>query len=128
MDPLTNSLLAGMFYTLAGVLSLARHMLLAPDMCRFPRAPSWLLNILFTYAVVLVFIGTRYLWVWGTGQAVSIPPGAPGIIVLAGGAALMCEGALLCNVARQRLPATVWARLNKITEGARCPEKRGYKG
>jgi hypothetical protein len=114
------SLWAGMFYLLAGLCGLVRHFLLEPTIPNYPRAPSWLLNVVFGFAALLIYAGLRYLWVWGTGEGSTTPPGATGMGVLLGAGLFIYKGAMLYNVARQRYPVETWRRLNRITDLARC--------
>lgn len=124
MNPLTNTLLAGVFYLLAGICGLVRHFILEPRMENYPRAPGWLLNVVFAFAAVLIFAGLRFLWAWGSGAAASIPPGATGMGVVLSASLLMYKASMLGNVLFQRYPAEVWMRLERISELVRCSPRR----
>jgi len=123
MNPLTNTFWAGAFYLLAGLCGLIRHFLLEPQMPNYPRAPKWLLHVFFAFAAVLVYAGLRFLWAWGTGQGTSVPPGTTGMGVLLSFAVFAYKASMLYNVALQRYPTETWARLNRITDLARCPPR-----
>ncbi len=127
MTPIVNSLFAGLFYLSAGIFGLVRHFLLEPGMANYPKAPKWLLNVFFAFASVLIFAGLRFLWAWGTGDGATVPPGVTGIGVLLAFATFVYKGSMLYNVLRQRYPAAVWARLEKINELVRCSPKNSGK-
>ncbi|MEG3089489.1 hypothetical protein [Sphingomonas sp. PB4P5] len=124
MNPLTNSFWAGSLYLLAGLCGLVRHFLLEPNVPNYPQAPRWLLNVYFMFAAVLIFAGLRFLTVWLSGEAATIPPGATGMGVLLALATFTYKGSMLFNVARQRYPVETWARLNRISELARCSRRK----
>lgn len=123
MNPLTASFFAGLFYLLAGLFSLSRHIILEPSIPNYPKAPAWLLNIVFAFGAILVYAGLRFLWVWGTGEGAVSPPGATGFSVMMAFAVMAYKIAMIVNVLRQRYPADVWARLNRINALARCAKK-----
>lgn len=127
MIPLVNSLFAGSFYLLAGICGLVRHFLLEPGMANYPRAPKWLLNVFFMFSCVLMYAGLRFLWVWATGEGVTVPPGVTGMGVMLAAATFIYKGSMLFNVARQRYPADVWVRLDRITKLVQCSPKDGRK-
>ena len=123
MNPLINSLLAGLFYFAAGSFGLVRHFLLEPGMANYPKAPKWLLNVFFAFSSVLIYAGLRFLWAWGTGEGATVPPGVTGMGVMLAGATFVYKASMLYNVLRQRYPVAVWARLNRITELVQCSPK-----
>jgi hypothetical protein len=83
--------------------------------------------VFFGFASVLIFVGLRFLWVWGTGEGATVPPGATGLGVLLATSTFVYKGSMLYNVLRQRYPADVWIRLNRITEMVRCSPRGGGK-
>lgn len=123
MNPLTASFFAGLFYLLAGLFGLFRHLVLEPNIPNYPKAPPWLLNVVFAFAVILIYAGLRFLWVWGTGEGAVSPPGATGFSVVLAFGTMAYKFSMLLNVLRQRYPADVWARLNRINALARCAKK-----
>ena len=123
MNPLTATFFAGLFYFLAGAFGLVRHLVLEPAIPNYPKAPQWLLHIVFAFAVILIYAGLRFLWVWGTGEGSTVPPGATGFGVLLAFGTMMYKGAMLGNVLHQRYPADVWTRLNRINTLVRCSKK-----
>ncbi len=127
MTPLFNSLAVGLFYFAAGLCGLVRHFLLEPGMPNYPKAPQWLLNVFFAFSSVLIYAGLRYLWMFGTGEGATVPPGATGMGVLLAFATFVYKGSMLYNVLRQRYPVAVWARLNRISDLVRCSPKDGSK-
>jgi drug/metabolite transporter (DMT)-like permease len=118
----SNSLLAGAALVLAGLCGLIRHFLLEPKVANYPQAPRWLLTVFFFFAAVLIFLGMRFLLAWHLEEP--SPPGATAAGALLGIALLIYKGSLLINVLHQRLPASVWRRLNRITTMARCAPRR----
>lgn len=120
MNPLINSLLAGVFYFVAGTSGLVRHFLMEPGMTHYPPAPKWLLHIFFIFSSVLIYAGLRFLWAWGTGEGVNTPPGATAMAVLLSFTTMIYKLSMLYNVMRQRYPSDVWARLNRITRLLQC--------
>jgi hypothetical protein len=116
---LDNSLIAGVFLTLAGLSGLARHFLLEPQTASYPKAPVWLNAVVFMFASVLIFLGLRFLAAFATG-AEGIPPNAGPTMALLSVFLAAYKISMLVNVLRQRLPSGTWARLNRITDSARC--------
>lgn len=123
MNPLTATFFAGLFYLLAGVFGLFRHLVLEPSIPNYPKAPPWLLHIVFAFAAVLIYAGARFLWVWGTGEGATSPPGATGFSVVLAFGTMAYKAAMLGNVLHQRYPADVWRRLNRINSLVRCSTK-----
>lgn len=117
---LTTTLFAGLFLTLSGMSGLTRHFLLEPKMTNYPKAPTWLLYVFFFFSAFLFFLGVRYLWTWAVEDTTTIPPGASTTMMMLSCAILIYKGSLLANVLRQRLPAGVWERLNKINARICC--------
>lgn len=114
-----NSLIAGVFFMAAGILGLVRHYLLEPKIANYPQAPAWLLKDFFFFAGVLVWWGLRYLGTWWEGEVTQ-----PSTVFFAF-SVLLYKGGLFVNTLRQRLPAHLWQRLNRINEIVRCSPRRG---
>lgn len=113
-----NTLVVGLFFMVAGMLGLARHYLLEPKIANYPQAPRWLLTIFFYFGAVLIWWGMRYLGAWWDGA-----PTQPSTVFFAL-SVLIYKGGLFVNTLRQRLPAHLWARLNRINEIVRCSPRR----
>lgn len=116
---MTDSLLAGLPLVVAGICGLVRHFLLEPRMEHYPKAPGWLLLVYFAFAVVLIYLGLRFLLAW-LGESDRIPPNAQPGFVLMGWTAFLYKGAMLLNVLRQRYPVAVWRRLNRLHDMNCC--------
>jgi hypothetical protein len=126
-DPL-NTLIAGIFLTLAGFSGLVRHFFLEPTTPGYPQAPPFLLGVFFLFSSVLVVLGLRYLSVLGVYGFVTeqtIPPGASPVMALLSANILMYKLSLLYNVLRQHYPAEVWLRMDRISNTVKksCPRR-----
>jgi len=109
MTIMTNTLLAGAAYVLAGIFGLIRHFMLEPKVQAMPRAPTWLLHVFFCFSAVLVYVGLRFLWAWGTNSAMTSPPGATGMGLLMAISLLVYKASLLKDATSQyRLSGEIW--------------------
>jgi len=109
MNVLTNTLIAGSAYVIAGILGLARHFMLEPKVKAQPKAPAWLLHVFFCFSAILVYVGLRFLWAWGSGAAHTAPPGATGMGLLMALALLVYKAALLKDATDQyNLSGEIW--------------------
>lgn len=115
-----NSLAAGFFLLMAGFSGFVRHGLLEPKMTRYPPAPAWLLVVVYAFATVMLYLGMHYIYSAFFSPPDVIPPQASARMVLLSFTVFTYKIAMLVNVVRQRLPAHLWNRLNKITATAHC--------
>lgn len=105
------NLMVGTMVALAGALVLIRVMLLEPASVRYPKAPTWLRNLMLCFAAVLLFVGFQFVF------SETPPQPATRLMALS---LLLYKTAMLGNVIRQRYPEQVWRRLNRIDEVLHC--------
>jgi drug/metabolite transporter (DMT)-like permease len=117
----SNSLVAGICFTLAAVLCFALHFLLEPRTIGYPKAPKFVLINYFAFALVLFYMGTSFFSSYFFGPP-SVPPQAQPKTVMMALALIIHKGVMVTNILRQHLPPQVWARLEAINEKVRCSE------
>lgn len=116
-----GALFTGAMLVLAGILCLVRHFLLEPVNANYPKAPIFVRHGIFGFAMVCLLLGLQFLAVFFNNEApTTIPPQpGPGIQFLST-ALVIYKGILLGNIVRQRYPASVWERLNRMNETLQC--------
>ena len=93
-----NTLAVGLFFLFAGLCAIARHFILEPALAeKLPRTPRWLLRVFFGFGVVMCYVGARYLTVWYSGLATTVPPGSTGLGVLIAGTVFTYKASLLAD-------------------------------
>lgn len=96
-----NTILAGLFYILAGCSGLIRHFLLKNEVRDHSgKAPHVLLATVFSFSVVMVFAGLHFLSVWFDGEATVAPPGATGVGALLAFVVMAYKFAMLYDTAQ----------------------------
>jgi hypothetical protein len=108
-----NTLIAGLCFLCAGVCGLVRHFLLEPTLEQLPKTPRWLLRIFFGFATIMTYVGARYLCVWYSGAATTVPPGVTGLGVLIASTVFTYKAALLADTLTRKPSFT----LDDIMEG-----------
>lgn len=116
---INDTLLAGACLSVAGISGLARHFLLEPRIATYPRAPKPLLAVFFVTSVTFLFLGARFLAVYVNGER-GVPPEATHSLALLAVVLMLYKLSNLVNVLRQHYPATVWSRINRISDILKC--------
>jgi uncharacterized membrane protein len=115
------AIVTGVLLTLSGLLCLVRHFLLEPSMPHYPKAPVFVRHGIFAFAMVLLFLGLQYIFVFFDPDAVNDVPPQPGpAIQLLATALVIYKGILLGNIVRQRYSVETWQRLNRMNESLQC--------
>lgn len=119
-----GALYTGILLILTGVLTLVRHFLLEPSSVTFPRAPLFVRHAMFVFGCAVAFLGLQFLTVFmDTNAPNSVPPQPGPAIQFLSTILAIHETVMLVNVARQRYPAEVWARLNRMNEALPCKNR-----
>ena len=116
MTLLINTFLAGTFYLLAGCFGLVRHFLLEPTMTNLPSTPKWLLRVFFGFSVVMVYVGLRYITVWASGEATTVPPAATGLGVLIAFTIFTYKSSLLFDTYTRKVPMSTEELFRRLKE------------
>lgn len=116
-----GALVTGSFLILAGIFTLIRHFLLEPAQLNYPKAPVFVRHGIFAFAMVCLFLGLQFIATFFDDAApTSVPPQPGPAIQLLSTALMIYKGILLGNIVRQRYPADVWKRLNRVNEYLQC--------
>jgi hypothetical protein len=116
-----GAIVTGCLLVTAGLLCLARHFLLEPTSPNYPKAPMFVRHGIFGFAMICLFLGLQYIFVFFDESAINDVPPQPGpAIQLLSSALVIYKAVLLGNIVRQRYPESIWARINRMNELLQC--------
>lgn len=106
-------IIAGVAALVAAVAMGGRHILLSPSSSAWPRAPRWLRKVLFAGALVMVYGGLNLLFA-GLDQVHLPPADRMQLVAWLMSSVAVVECSFAWNLLRQRLPARLTARLERL--------------
>jgi hypothetical protein len=115
-------IVAGAGALVAAVAMAGRHILLSPSSSAWPKAPAWLRKVLFAGALVMVYGGLNLIFA-GLGQVLLPPTDRIQLIAVLMSTIAVVESAFAANLLRQRLPARITARLERLADIVRVRPK-----
>jgi len=119
---INDTIASGVMLFISAMFGYTRHFLFEPKMTHYPPAPKWLLIVYFGFATVLFYLSMSFLHAAAFGPWTT-PPQAGSRFTMISLALLIYKGSMLYNVLRQRYPAEVWQRINRITSVVVCSKK-----
>jgi hypothetical protein len=116
-------IVAGVAALLTAFAMIWRHVLLSPSSSAWPKAPRWLRTILFAGLAVVFYAGMNLLLA-GLDQAHIPPTDRSELLALVFGSSAIVETAFAVNLAIQRLPPSLWTRLDRLATIVRCKPRQ----
>jgi hypothetical protein len=117
------ALITGAMLALSGGMTLVRHFLLEPLNVNYPKAPVFVRHGMFAFAVVLVFLGLQFIWIFFEDRPNTVPPQPGTSLQFLSMALFIYTGIMLGNIARQHYPATTWKKIERINDSLLCRDK-----
>jgi len=116
---MTEALVTGLELFFAGALGLFRVLILEPRMSKYPSSSLITRSTIYLFSAGCCIIGFQLLCVWHSG-IIAVPPGPQSKLQLLAHLTLIYKFGMTWNLLRQRLPASVWDRLNRMSAKAHC--------
>lgn len=119
-----GALFVGVALLITGITSIVRTFLLDPGSERYPKAPAFVRTTIFGFGTMMCFIGLHYLTVFVSDSASTSPPQPGAEMQFMATVLAVYKTILLVNIIRQRYPAEVWAKLNRLNDALPCKDRK----